>query len=90
MDHGAGGAMPGMMSGEQMHQLGQASSEGFDHMFLQTMITHHHGAVTMAEIELRDGESPRLANSRSASLMTNSGRSPKCRIFSAGSASGST
>jgi hypothetical protein len=33
MDHGAGGVMPDMMSGEQMHQLGQASGEGFDQMF---------------------------------------------------------
>lgn len=58
MDHGAGGAMPGMMSGDQMQQLGQASGEAFDRMFLQMMITHHQGAVTMAETELRDGQNP--------------------------------
>ncbi|HVE96956.1 MAG TPA: DUF305 domain-containing protein [Pseudonocardiaceae bacterium] len=58
MDHGAGGAMPGMMSGDQMQQLGQASGAAFDRMFLQMMITHHQGAVTMAETELRDGQNP--------------------------------
>jgi uncharacterized protein (DUF305 family) len=34
--------MPGMMSGGQMHQLGHASGDAFDRMFLQ-MITHHQG-----------------------------------------------
>jgi uncharacterized protein (DUF305 family) len=33
--HGANGAMPGMMSGGQMHQLGHASGDAFDRMFLQ-------------------------------------------------------
>ncbi|MGH3935688.1 MAG: DUF305 domain-containing protein [Pseudonocardiaceae bacterium] len=58
MDHGAGGAMPGMMSGDQMQQLGQATGDAFDRMFLQMMITHHQGAVTMAETELKDGQNP--------------------------------
>ncbi len=58
MDHGAGGAMPGMMSGDQMRQLGQATGEAFDRMFLQMMIVHHQGAVTMANAELSDGQNP--------------------------------
>lgn len=56
MEHGGSGAMPGMMSADQMRQLGQAAGEEFDRMFLQMMITHHQGAVTMAEAELRDGQ----------------------------------
>ncbi len=47
MDHAAGGGMPGMMSGD-----------AFDRMFLQMMSTHHQGAVTMAETELKDGQNP--------------------------------
>ncbi|MGH3777723.1 MAG: DUF305 domain-containing protein [Pseudonocardiaceae bacterium] len=58
MDHGAGGAMPGMMSSDQMQQLGQATGEAFDRMFLQMMIVHHQGAVTMANTELSDGQNP--------------------------------
>jgi uncharacterized protein (DUF305 family) len=58
MDHGAGGAMPGMMSGNQMQQLGQASGAEFDLMFLEMMVSHHQGAVTMAENELREGQNP--------------------------------
>jgi uncharacterized protein (DUF305 family) len=55
MEHGASGAMPGMMSGDQMRQLGQVSGEAFDRMFLQMMIGHHQGAITMAKTELSQG-----------------------------------
>lgn len=58
MDHGAGGAMSGMMSADQMQQLGQASGDAFDRMFLQMMVVHHQGAVTMAKAELSDGQNP--------------------------------
>ncbi len=52
------GAMPGMMSGGQMQQFGQASGGAFDRMFLQMMISHHQGAITMAKTELSDGQNP--------------------------------
>lgn len=58
MEHGANGAMPGMMPSDQMHQLGQASGEAFDRMFLQMMIGHHQGAITMAKKELSEGQNP--------------------------------
>jgi uncharacterized protein (DUF305 family) len=58
MEHAAGGGMPGMMSGDQMQQLGQATGDAFDRMFLQMMITHHQGAIAMAETELKDGQNP--------------------------------
>jgi uncharacterized protein (DUF305 family) len=47
-----------MMSGDQMQQLGQATGDAFDRMFLQTMITHHQGAIAMAETERKDGQNP--------------------------------
>ncbi|MFC5993287.1 DUF305 domain-containing protein [Pseudonocardia hispaniensis] len=62
MDHGGmpGGAghggMSGMMTQDQMRQLGQARGPGFDRMFLQMMIEHHDGAVAMARTELADGQ----------------------------------
>jgi hypothetical protein len=56
--HGANGAMPGMMSGDQVHQLGHASDEAFDRMFLRMMITHHQGAIMMAKAESNTGQSP--------------------------------
>lgn len=55
MDHG-GGAMPGMMSADQMSGLEQARGADFDKRFLQLMISHHEGAVAMSRTELSDGQ----------------------------------
>ncbi|MGD9527444.1 MAG: DUF305 domain-containing protein [Pseudonocardia sp.] len=57
MPHGAAG-MPGMMAGQQMSGLDQANGAPFDRMFLQMMVVHHEGAVTMARTELADGQNP--------------------------------
>lgn len=51
-------SMPGMMSAEQMQQLQSASGAAFDKLFLQLMITHHQGAIEMADTELADGSNP--------------------------------
>lgn len=53
MDHSS---MPGMMTQEQMTQLQNATGADFDRMFLQMMIEHHKGAVTMAETEQQQGQ----------------------------------
>ncbi|GEL17329.1 DUF305 domain-containing protein [Pseudonocardia asaccharolytica] len=54
---GAGhGGMSGMMTEDQMRQLGQARGPGFDRMFLQMMIEHHDGAVEMATTQLANGQ----------------------------------
>ena len=45
--------MAGMASPEQMADLAAAKSTAFDRLFLQLMIRHHEGAVTMVE-ELRE------------------------------------
>lgn len=54
----AGMSMPGMMSAEQMQQLQSATGAAFDKMFLELMITHHQGAIEMADTELADGSNP--------------------------------
>lgn len=41
--------MPGMLTPEQMKQLNAAHGEDFDRLFLQFMIQHHHGAVSMVQ-----------------------------------------
>ncbi|MCH7667422.1 MAG: DUF305 domain-containing protein, partial [Acidobacteria bacterium] len=41
--------MAGMATPEQMEELADSKSAGFDRMFLKLMITHHDGAVTMVE-----------------------------------------
>lgn len=60
MDHGAHGAghehhmmdgmmMEGMATPAQMAALAEAKSTDFDRMFLQLMIAHHEGAITMVD-----------------------------------------
>ena len=49
--HHAPGAMrmPGMLTDEEMQGLSDANGVGFDRLFLELMIKHHRGAVTMVE-----------------------------------------
>ncbi|WP_328690223.1 DUF305 domain-containing protein [Streptomyces phaeochromogenes] len=48
--------MPGMMSSEDMDKLETASGAEFDKMFLEMMVEHHEGAVSMAKTEKANGE----------------------------------
>ena len=41
--------MPGMLTPDQMAQLAAATGSAFDRLFLERMIEHHRGAVTMVE-----------------------------------------
>jgi uncharacterized protein (DUF305 family) len=43
----AGHMMPGMLTPEQIDALDAARGEAFDRLFLEYMIQHHQGAVTM-------------------------------------------
>lgn len=54
MDMSSG--MPGMMSSREMADLNAASGAAFDAMFLQMMIRHHQGAITMADTERQQGK----------------------------------
>ncbi len=48
--HAHGGMlMPGMLTAEQLAQLDRARGSEFDRRFLQFMIQHHQGAITMVE-----------------------------------------
>ena len=57
MGHG-GGTMPGMMTQEEMAGLEKSTSAAFDSMFLEMMIKHHEGAITMAKDEQAKGQNP--------------------------------
>lgn len=50
--------MPGMMTGEELDELGSATGDGFEEMWLEMMIEHHEGAIEMAEAEVEDGKFP--------------------------------
>jgi len=46
--HGAT-LMPGMLSEEEMARLARANGDEFDRLFLEGMIKHHEGAITMVK-----------------------------------------
>jgi uncharacterized protein (DUF305 family) len=46
--HGAT-LMPGMLSPDEMKQLADAKGTAFDKLFLEGMIKHHGGALTMVQ-----------------------------------------
>ena len=58
--HGGHGAdeMPGIMTEDEMSELGKAKGSMFDRMWIQMMIKHHQGAVTMAKTEQATGKDP--------------------------------
>jgi uncharacterized protein (DUF305 family) len=45
--HHAGALMPGMLTPEEMRRLEAATGKEFDRLFLESMIRHHDGALTM-------------------------------------------
>jgi uncharacterized protein (DUF305 family) len=54
--HGAHGM--GMMSQQDLDDLGQMRGSGFEGMWLRMMIDHHEGAIEMSRTELTEGSSP--------------------------------
>jgi uncharacterized protein (DUF305 family) len=47
--HTHDGMMPGMLTPEQMEKLAAAKGRAFDALFLEYMIQHHEGALTMVK-----------------------------------------
>ncbi|MCA1274563.1 DUF305 domain-containing protein [Streptomyces rubiginosohelvolus] len=47
--------MPGMATEAQLKELRGADGKAFDKLFLELMITHHQGAITMATEALTEG-----------------------------------
>lgn len=58
---GMGGmTVAGMMSAADMANLGHATGDAFDKMWLQMMITHHQGAISMAQQVAADTTNPQV------------------------------
>ena len=53
MDHGSG-----MMSDDDMNALEAADGAAASTLFLDQMIEHHEGAISMAEAEIEQGQNP--------------------------------
>ncbi|KUI25978.1 DUF305 domain-containing protein [Mycobacterium sp. GA-2829] len=59
MHHGGHGmAMPGMVDDATMKRLESLSGREFDTLWLESMISHHQGAVEMAKAEIANGVDP--------------------------------
>lgn len=56
MEGHEGMSMGGMATEEQMTELGAADGADFDKLFVELMIAHHEGAVTMAEEHHAEGQ----------------------------------
>lgn len=52
----AGHAMHGMLTEQQLAELGNSRGAAFDQLFLTGMIAHHRGAVAMAQQEQQAGQ----------------------------------
>lgn len=57
--HSSHSGMPGMASREDLEKLGDATGEDADRLYLDLMIKHHQGAVTMCETLGRHGSDER-------------------------------
>ena len=60
LDMGHAMVMDGMLSSAQMTALSAATGEAFDKLFLNGMIAHHQGAITMAKL-IVDSSNPEAA-----------------------------
>jgi uncharacterized protein (DUF305 family) len=56
----AGMAMGGMIDDATMVKLDNLKGADFDTLWLQSMISHHQGAIEMAKTEIADGKSADL------------------------------
>jgi len=54
--HAAG--IPGMVDEATMEKLRGLHGPAFDKLWLQSMIAHHRGAITLAQNEIQNGQSP--------------------------------
>ncbi|MFC4058054.1 DUF305 domain-containing protein [Planomonospora corallina] len=84
-DHHAGhGGMPGMATPEQLEALKAASGEEFDRLFLQLMIAHHEGAITMSEQVLTGGSHIRIEELATDVIATQGAEIRRMREMQAG------
>lgn len=58
--HGHDGAMPGMLTDAEMGALEDASGAEFDRLYLEGMIRHHEGALTMCKEVAAEGSQERV------------------------------
>ena len=69
--------MPGMLSPEELATLDKARGSAFDRLFLQAMIKHHQGAISMVDELLVPRAPHRMMSSTSSHRMCTLTKPPK-------------
>lgn len=64
--HDSHGAMPGLLTDEEIAELGEARGDDFDALFLRFMIRHHQGAIQMVADLYASGAGRESATDRMA------------------------
>lgn len=86
--HGHGGMvdgdMPGMATPERLTALKNAKGEAFDTLFLQMMIAHHEGALTMADTVRKSGVDVRVQEFADDIVVTQSDEITRMRSWLGG------
>ena len=82
MSHGE--PMGGMMTDEGMRALAAARGVAFDQLWLTGMISHHQGAIEMANVEQRDGQATEAVAARRADHHRPTGRDRPDELAAAG------
>jgi uncharacterized protein (DUF305 family) len=57
-DNAMHGTMPGMVDQATIDKLHTLNGPDFDKLWLQSMISHHQGAIEMAQAEIAHGQNP--------------------------------
>ncbi|MDA1361080.1 DUF305 domain-containing protein [Glycomyces luteolus] len=70
MEGHEGMSMGGMATEEQMTELAAAQGADFDKLFVELMIAHHEGAITMAEEHHAEGQNAEAAEIATAVIDT--------------------
>jgi len=73
-----GMSMDGMVDAATMDRLPTLKNTAFDELWLRSMITHHQGAVAMAQPEIVRGENPTAVKMARSSSTGSSWRSAEC------------
>lgn len=81
MDHSS---MTGMMTDAEMTALSGAAGPDFDALFVDLMVRHHEGAITMAENVLHEGSDPAIRALAEAIIAAQAGEIAEMQSFELG------
>ena len=79
-DMHSGHVMSGMLTDQELSELRAAQGEEFDRLFLEEMIKHHEGAITMTEA-IVDSKNPEVAALANAIITTQKSEIERMKVI---------